>query len=53
MSNLNLSNINATAREPGLKVTEAAVGIMQLDNGMVLLGERPVGKPWEGYWEFP
>ena len=36
-----------------LQVTEAAVGVVQRDNGMVLLGERPVGKPWEGYWEFP
>jgi len=53
MSKLNLSNINATASESDLKVMEAAVGIMQLDNGMVLLGERPAGKPWEGYWEFP
>lgn len=35
------------------RVTEAAVGVIQRDNGMVLLGERPVGKPWAGYWEFP
>lgn len=34
-------------------ITEAAVGIIQRDNGLVLLGERPVGKPWAGYWEFP
>lgn len=34
-------------------ITEAAVGIIQGDNGLVLLGERPVGKPWAGYWEFP
>jgi len=34
-------------------VTEAAVGVIQRDNGMVLLGERPAGKPWAGYWEFP
>lgn len=34
-------------------ITEAAVGIIQRDNGMVLLGERPAGKPWSGYWEFP
>lgn len=34
-------------------VTEAAVGVIQRDNGMVLLGERPVGKPWANYWEFP
>lgn len=34
-------------------VTEAAVGVIQRDNGMVLLGERPAGKPWASYWEFP
>lgn len=33
--------------------TEAAVGVIQRDNGMVLLGERPAGKPWANYWEFP
>ena len=22
-------------------------------NGSVLLGQRPAGKPWAGYWEFP
>lgn len=35
------------------KVTHAAVGIIQHPNGLVLLGERPHGKPWAGYWEFP
>jgi 8-oxo-dGTP diphosphatase len=35
------------------EVTEAAVGVIQRDNGMVLLAERPAGKPWAGYWEFP
>ncbi len=34
-------------------ITEAAVGVIQRDNGLVLLGQRPVGKPWAGYWEFP
>ena len=34
-------------------ITEAAVGVVQRDNGLVLLGQRPVGKPWAGYWEFP
>lgn len=34
-------------------ITEAAVGVIQHDNGLVLLGQRPVGKPWAGYWEFP
>jgi len=34
-------------------IIEAAVGIIQHKNGLVLLAERPVGKPWSGYWEFP
>lgn len=34
-------------------ITHAAVGIIQRDDGWVLLGQRPVGKPWSGYWEFP
>jgi 8-oxo-dGTP diphosphatase len=34
-------------------VVEAAVGVIQHKNGLVLLAERPAGKPWAGYWEFP
>ena len=48
--------MNSTQSQPSLAenvITEAAVGIIQRDNGMVLLGERPTGKPWSGYWEFP
>jgi 8-oxo-dGTP diphosphatase len=36
-----------------VNVTEAAVGVIQRNDGWVLLAERPVGKPWSGYWEFP
>jgi len=36
-----------------LKTVHAAVGILQKKSGEVLLAERPVGKPWSGYWEFP
>ena len=35
------------------QVTQAAVGVVQHCNGLVLLAERPVGKAWSGYWEFP
>ncbi len=35
------------------KVTEVAVGVVQAPDGSVLLGQRPAGKPWSGYWEFP
>jgi len=41
--------MNTTKR----KVTHAAVGVIQREDGWVLLAERPVGKPWAGYWEFP
>ena len=34
-------------------ITHAAVGVIQREDGYVLLGERPTGKPWSGYWEFP
>lgn len=32
---------------------DVAVGILIRENGDVLLGERPRGKPYAGYWEFP
>lgn len=35
------------------KITEAAVAILQREDGKVLLGLRPEGKPWAGWWEFP
>lgn len=35
------------------EITEAAVGVIQAPDGLVLLGQRPAGKPWSGYWEFP
>jgi 8-oxo-dGTP diphosphatase len=34
-------------------ITHAAVGVIQHENGLVLLAERPAGKAWSGYWEFP
>lgn len=34
-------------------ITHAVVGVIQHENGLVLLGERPAGKAWAGYWEFP
>lgn len=38
---------------PAANITHAAVGVIRRDNGLVLLAERPIGKPWAGYWEFP
>jgi 8-oxo-dGTP diphosphatase len=40
-----------TARS--VKVTLAAVAVLLRDDGKVLLGLRPEGKPWAGWWEFP
>lgn len=34
-------------------VTHAAVAILIQPDGQVLLGKRPEGKPWAGWWEFP
>ena len=30
-----------------------AVGILMQPNGDVLMAQRPTGKPYAGYWEFP
>ena len=35
------------------QVVDVAVGILMRPNGEVLLGQRPKGKPYAGYWEFP
>ncbi|MDR5832174.1 NUDIX domain-containing protein [Caballeronia sp. LP006] len=37
----------------GRKVTKVAVGVMVQPDGRYLLAQRPPGKPYEGYWEFP
>ncbi|WP_454723151.1 MULTISPECIES: NUDIX domain-containing protein [Cupriavidus] len=42
-------NAAGTAR----KVTEVAVGVLVRPDGRFLLAQRPAGKPYEGYWEFP
>jgi 8-oxo-dGTP diphosphatase len=34
-------------------VTEVAVGVLVQPDGHYLLAQRPAGKPYEGYWEFP
>jgi len=35
------------------KVTEVAVGVVFRADGAVLLADRPAGKAYPGYWEFP
>jgi 8-oxo-dGTP diphosphatase len=35
------------------KITEVAVGVLLRADDAVLLADRPAGKPYAGYWEFP
>lgn len=35
------------------KITDVAVGVLVGRDGRVLLGQRPEGKPWSGWWELP
>lgn len=35
------------------EIVEAAVAVILREDGRVLLGQRPEGKPWSGWWEFP
>lgn len=37
----------------GRECVEAAVAVLRREDGQVLLGQRPEGKPWAGWWEFP
>jgi 8-oxo-dGTP diphosphatase len=39
--------------EPAAPPIDVAVGILMQPDGNVLLGQRPDGKPYAGYWEFP
>lgn len=34
-------------------VVDAAVGILRKPDGTVLMAQRPAGKVYSGYWEFP
>jgi 8-oxo-dGTP diphosphatase len=48
----------AEGRDAGLAAATAppvdvAVGILIRPNGDILLAQRPPGKPYAGYWEFP
>jgi len=35
------------------ETVDAAVGVLRRADGQVLLAQRPEGKPWAGWWEFP
>ncbi len=34
-------------------VIEVAAAVLEKSDGTFLLAQRPAGKPWAGYWEFP
>lgn len=36
-----------------VSITDVAVAVMMHEDGRFLLAQRPPGKPYEGYWEFP
>jgi 8-oxo-dGTP diphosphatase len=38
---------------PDRPITPVAVGILQRPDRQVLFAQRPEGKPYAGYWEFP
>ncbi len=38
---------------PSRPTTHVAVGVLVRPDGAVLLADRPAGKPYAGYWEFP
>ncbi|WP_217808740.1 Nudix family hydrolase [Derxia lacustris] len=35
------------------RIVEVAVGVLLRADGRFMLGSRPAGKPYSGYWEFP
>jgi 8-oxo-dGTP diphosphatase len=38
---------------PQMKIVEVAAAVLQRPDGTFLLAQRPAGKIWAGYWEFP
>jgi mutator protein MutT len=36
-----------------MKITEVAAAVIERPDGLFLLAQRPAGKPYPGYWEFP
>ena len=47
------ARVNTQVNAAGRPVTEVAVGVLVQPDGRYLLAQRPPGKPYEGYWEFP
>ena len=53
MSADTITQAPATHTPDGRKITEVAVGVLVQPDGRFLLAQRPEGKPYAGYWEFP
>ncbi len=51
--NSNSDNSLNSLKANTLTVVEVAVGVLINPAGALLLGQRPEGKPYAGYWEFP
>ncbi len=47
-----MKNMPSTSLHPSA-VLEVAAAVIQRPDGRFLLAERPEGKPWAGWWEFP
>jgi len=41
------------AEEKAAKIVDVAVGLILRPDGTLLLGDRPMDKPWPGWWELP
>ncbi|MCD9230061.1 NUDIX domain-containing protein [Ralstonia pseudosolanacearum] len=53
MSADTITQASVTHTPDGRKITEVAVGVLVQPDGRFLLAQRPEGKPYAGYWEFP
>jgi len=47
------SSFHPETSASGRPIVEVAVGILIKPDRSILLGQRPDGKPYAGYWEFP
>lgn len=52
MSVASVPDAGATRADPA-DLVDVAVGVLIRPDGAVLFGQRPAGKPYAGWWEFP
>jgi len=45
--------LSRPAGDPSRQTVHVAVGVVLRDDGAVLMADRPAGKAYAGYWEFP